>query len=250
MASSPHILQQPPPHWGEDQLSAFVQLGAQAAWASFVQPMTRPWFDKLREIDATYLAALQALNGPTPNFFEGLMLASAHAAFRSAAQFALEGRSGEAMVLLRSCLEYAMYGVHFHRKPELIDVWSKRSDGDTQRKAVKKAFKPTEMLAGINALNNAVGSRCRHLYELTIDMGAHPNEVGFYGRLEIEDVPGTADKIFKTKYLAGGDASHLVAFKSACQVGVCVLECFYLVYRNRFDILQVSAKIDGLKTGL
>lgn len=250
MTTAPEAPQQPPPAWGEDQLTAFVQLGAQAAWASFVQPVTRPWFEKLREIDSTYVAALRALNGPTPNFFEGLMLASAHAAFRGAAQFALEGRTCEAMVLLRNSLEHAMYGVHFHRKPELIEVWSKRGDGEAQRKAVKKAFKPTEMLDGIHALNNAIGSRCKHLYELTIDMGAHPNEVGFYGRLEIEDMPGTTDKSFKIKYLVGGDASHLATLRNACQVGVCVLECFWLVYRYRFDILQVSSKIDGLKAGL
>lgn len=241
---------QPPPHWGEDPLSEFVQLSGQAAWASFMQPATQPWFNKLREIDATYLAALQALNGPNPNFFEGLMLASAHAAFRSAAQFALEGRLCETMVLLRSSLEYAMYGIHFYRKPELIEIWSKRGDGDAQRRAVKKAFMPVHMLDGINALNNAVGSRCKYLYEHTIDMGAHPNEVGFYGRLMVEDIPESGEKSFKIKYLSGGDVSHLTTLKSACQVGVCVLECFRVIYRNRFDILDVSAAIDELKTGL
>lgn len=250
MASSPHFSQEPPPTWGADQLTAFAQLGAQAAWASFVQPDMRPWFEKLRDIDSTYVEGLQALNGNTPNFFEGLMLASAHAAFRGAAQFALEGRTCETMVLLRSAIEYAMYGVHFHRKPELIEVWSKRGDGEAQRKAVKKAFKATEMLDGISALNTAVGDRCKNLYERTIDMGAHPNEVGFYGRLEIEDIPGTNDKRLKIKYLVGGGASHLSALKNACQVGVCVLECFRIVYRQKFDILQVSARIDGLKVDL
>lgn len=250
MASSPQSSQEPPPNWGGDQLTAFAQLGAKAAWASFVQPEMRPWFEKLRDIDATYLDGLQALNGHTPNFFEGLMLASAHAAFRGAAQFALEGRTCETMVLLRSSLEYAMYGVHFHRKPQLIEVWSKRGDGDAQRKAVRKAFKASEMLDGISALNNAVGARCKFLYERTIDMGAHPNEVGFYGRLEIEDVPGTNDKRLKIKYLVGGGASHLSTLKNACQVGVCVLECFQIVYRHKFDILQISATIDGLKGDL
>lgn len=250
MPSVTNISQQPHPNWGQDQLTAFFQLGEQATWASIVDPSTRPWFEKLREADSTFVDALKALNGPTPNFFEGLMLASAHAAFRSAAQFALGGRTCEAMVLLRSSLEYAMYGVHFHRKPELIEVWSKRGDGEAQRKAVRKAFKSTEMLDGISTLNNAVGSRCKRLYELTIDMGAHPNEMGFYGRLKIEDVPGTANKIFMIKYLSGGDSSHLATLKNACSVGVCVLECFRLVYRHRFDIMQVTVKIDGLKAGL
>lgn len=240
----------PPPHWGDDEFTQFMQVAGTAAWGAFVQPNTRPWFERLRDIDAAFLAALNSLTGPTPNFFEGLMLASAHAAFRAAAQFAMEGRTCEAMVLLRNCLEHAMYGIHFHRKPELIEVWSMRGDGDKQRKAVKKHFKPTEMLDGLIALNNAVGGRCKHLYELTIDMGAHPNEVGFYGRLAIEDVPGTKDKSFKIRYLVGGDASHLATLRSACQIGVCVLECFWLVYRQRFDILQITPQIEALKQGL
>lgn len=240
----------PPPHWGEDRLTEFAQIAATCGWASFVQQQTRPWFDKLRDVDTVYLLAINALNGPTPNFFEGLMLVSAHAAFRAAAQFALEGRTCEAMVLLRSSLEYAMYGVQFHRKPDLVAVWSVRGDGDKERKAVKKAFKPVDMMDGVAALNNAIGGRLKYLYELTIDMGAHPNEFGFYGRLEISDVPGTQDKKFSIKYLDGGGPAQLTTLKNACQVGVCVLECFWLIYRQRFDILQVKQQIDNLKAGL
>lgn len=240
----------PPPHWGEDPLSEFVQIATTCGWASFVQQQTRPWFDRLRDTDAVYLAAIDALHGPTPNFFEGLMLVSAHAAFRGAAQFALEGRTCEAMVLLRSCLEYALYGVHLHRKPDLVAVWSVRGNGDKERKAVKKAFKVVDMMDGVTALNNAIGDRLKHLYELTIDMGAHPNELGFYGRLEISDVPGTQDKKFSIKYLDGGGQAHLTTLKNACQVGVCVLECFWLIYRQRFDILQIKHQIDDLKPGL
>lgn len=240
----------PPPHWGEDKLTEFMQIAATASWGAFVQDNTRPWCEKLQNIDETFLAAMDALNGPTPNFFEGLMLVSAHAAFRAAAQFAMEGRTCEAMVLLRNCLENAMYGVHFHRKPELIEVWSHRGDGEQQRKAVRKNFKPTEMMDGVIALNNAVGGRCKHLYERTIDMGAHPNEVGFFGRLDIADVPGTTDKRFSIRYLVGENASHIATLKNACQVGVCVLECFWLIYQARYDILGVTARIEALKPGL
>jgi hypothetical protein len=81
-------------------------------------------------------------------------------------------------------------------------------------------------------------------------MGAHPNEVGFYGRMDITDVPGTTDKRMSIKYLNGGGTAHMATLKNASQVGVCVLECFWLIYRHRFDILQVSPQIDGLKNGL
>lgn len=247
MTRKPERFEQPPPGWGVDQLTSFVQCGVKAAWASFIQPATRLWFEKLRDIDSSYTAALQALNGPTPNFFVGLMLASAHAAFRSAAQFSLEGRTCEAMVLLRNCLEHGMYGVHFHCKPELIEIWSRRGDGVEQRQAVRNHFKTNKMLGSITSLNYAVSSRCKELHELTIDMGAHPNELGFYGRISIETSPSSADKTFKVKYLSGADAAHLASLKIACQVGVCVLECFNLVYKEQFDLARLSSTIDSLK---
>lgn len=178
------------------------------------------------------------------------MLVSAHAAFRGAAEFALQGRSCESMVLMRSCLEHAMYGVHFHRYPALIEVWAHRGDGEKQKKAVRKNFKPTEMLDGIAALNNAIGERARSLYERTIDMGAHPNEVGFFGRLNIADAPSGEGKLFQVKYLQGGEPAHLHALQTAAQIGVCTLECFWLVYRDRYEILGVKADIDALKVGL
>jgi hypothetical protein len=143
-----------------------------------------------------------------------------------------------------------MYGVQFHRKPDLITVWSHRGEGDKQRKAVKKAFKPIEMMDGVIALNNAVGGRVKQRYELTIDMGAHPNEVGFYGRLEITDVPGTDNKRMSIRYLSGGDGAHMATLKNTCQIGVCMLECFWLVYRHRFDILGITQRIETLKNSV
>ena len=238
-----------PPHWGEDPLTQFIQIGATAGWGAFALPDTRPYVERLIAIDRTFISAMDALGGANPEFFKGLMLVSAHAAFRSSAQFAMEGRTCEAMVLLRSCLEYALYGVQFHRRPELIEVWSRRGDGDAQRKAVKKNFKNNEMMNGIAALNNAIGERFKHFYELTIDMGAHPNELGFYGRLNIQELPN-GNRQFNVRYLQGGNATHLAVLKNACQIGVCTLECFWLVYRERFDIMGVKATVDELKQGL
>lgn len=139
-------LTSPPPNWGEDSLTQFIQVGATAGWASFVCPDTRPFVERLIEVDRAFLVAIDTLGGPDPEFFKGLMFVSAHAAFRSSAQFAMEGRTCETMVLLRNCLEYALYGVQFHRHPELIEVWSHRGDGDAARKAVKKRFKNIEMM--------------------------------------------------------------------------------------------------------
>ena len=153
------------------------------------------------------------------------------------------------MVLMRNCLEHAMYGVHFHRHPEHIEVWSHRGDGAKKKKAVRKIFKPSELIRGITALNNAIGERANRLYEDTIDMGAHPNEIGFFGRLSIVDLPN-GNRQMQVKYLQGGEVAQLNALKTCALIGVCTLESFWLVYRERFIILGVKANIDALKENL
>ena len=40
------------------------------------------------------------------------------------------------------------------------------------------------------------------------------------------------------------------ALALACRAGVAVLDCFILIFRTRFDILQLKVKIDALKPGL
>ena len=239
----------PPPGWGGDSLSHFFQLATNNSWASYTNELTRPWFDKLLAIDQAFVTGVDLMSGPAPNFIEGLMLVNAHAAYRAAAELALQTRTCEAYVLMRSSIEYAMYAVHFFRKPELFEVWAKRGDGQAERKAVRKAFKPVEMIAGVAALHDAIGERVQRNYDLTIDMGAHPNEIGFFGRLKIDEVaPGS--KRLAVQYLHGNPLAYLSTMKAAAQVGICTLECFWLIYRERFEIMGLKATIDGLKNGL
>jgi len=50
----------PPPGWGADQLTGFMQTASSAAWGAFVQPNTKPFVQKLVAIDATFLDAIDA----------------------------------------------------------------------------------------------------------------------------------------------------------------------------------------------
>ena len=79
---------------------------------------------------------------------------------------------------------------------------------------------------------------------------SYPLAVAQTEPLDITDAPDSGGKLFKVKYLQGGDAAHMQALKTATQVGVCTLECFWLLYRERFDILGVGAGIEALKPGL
>lgn len=79
-------------------------------------------------------------------------------------------------------------------------------------------------------------------------MGAHPNKLGFYGRLDIPELRN-GNKQFNVRDLQGGNATHLAALKNSCQIGVCILECFWLAHRERLDTMGVTATVDELKQG-
>jgi hypothetical protein len=167
-----------PPGWGDDSLSDYLRQASHNSYGSFVQPTTRPWYDKLLAVDQSFVKAIGLMNATPAQVGEPLMLVNANAAFRAASELALQARACEAYALMRSCLECALYAVHFHRKPELFEVWARRGEGERQRRAVRNAFRANHLLDGVTALNNAVGERAKHLYEFAIDMGAHPTRPG------------------------------------------------------------------------
>ena len=46
------------------------------------------------------------------------------------------------------------------------------------------------------------------------------------------------------KYFQGGDTAQLHALKTACHVGVCAMECFRLIWTERFDIVGLTASME------
>lgn len=238
-----------PPGWGDDALTDFFRQATHNGYASFVQPATRPWFERLRAIDASFVEAIGFVRATPDHFGEPLMLVNAHAAFRAAAEFAMQARTCEAYALLRSALEYALYAVHFHRTPGSFEVWARRGEGAAECQAVRDQFRMGQMLAGVGRLNNAVGDRAKHLYEFAIDMGAHPNETGIFGRAELVEQPDGHHEL-QLRYLNPHGAAFEATLKVAAQTGVCILECFQQVFRERFAIVGLDQRIDALKPGL
>ena len=51
-------------------------------------------------------------------------------------------------------------------------------------------------------------------------------------------------------YLTGGSLPFQLALKTTAQVGVCSLRIFGNVYRERFEILQLTEQLRRLEVGL
>ena len=100
---------EPPPGWGQDKLTKFIDDARTNQWATF-------WNKKgpVRQLVATdELFAKVSENWLNPdNEIAAFLLLRCHAAFRTAAGLAMAGQAAEVQVQCRAMLEYAAYAVH------------------------------------------------------------------------------------------------------------------------------------------
>ena len=230
----------PPPYWGSDELSNFLEVAQRNAFGTFVQ--LRPSFAKLVAIDAFYRRLIDNLNH-TRDWFTAFFVLRAHSSFLSASRLAVSGQIPETYVLLRAVLENGLYGFYIAVRPELREVWLRRHDDAGSMRAVKQQFKISAMFERLTLVSPQVADITKTLYDRTIDSGAHPNEQALMQVLNMDR--GAGQISFEVRYLTMGDHPAFEAcIKSTAQVGVCALDIFRLVFHERFDILGLSPELD------
>ncbi len=237
----------PPENWGEDTLTEFFDKARFSAWATFTQEKYGCWVFSLIQIDKLFLNLIDSLNYNNQNTFEGLMLLSSHAAFRSSAEFAMQGRTAETMGLNRNVIEYGAYAIYFFANPELVKVWSTREDSIENRKAVKQNFTFNKMKDAIFKLDTCIGESVSGLYEKTIDLGAHPNESALFRRLLLHKNSDTKKVTMGIKYLQGGELAHTDTLRVTVETGITVLKCFGLIYSDEYKQKNLSVQLEQLK---
>jgi len=234
-----------PPNWASDSLSEFIETAHQNIFATFVN--FKPAFTRLQKIDEAFRKAIDYLHN-TREWFVVFFILKAHSAYLGGARLSTSGQTREAFMVLRGCLEAALYGFYFHRNPKKVEMWMRRHDSEKSKKAVRNEFVIGKMLALLENEAPKAGKIMRELYERTIDYGAHPNEMGLTSNLR-KSSQGSAIR-FDLNYLAGDTISTRLCLKTNAQVGFCALIVFKEVFRERFDIMGLTDEITKLGRGL
>jgi len=237
--------QTPPPNWSTDEVSKFIEASRVNKFATYAN--LKDEVHRLLDIDISYRKAIEGLNH-SKEWFAGFFLLRAHSNFLAACRLSWSGQIPESYALLRSCLENALYGLYLARNPESRETWLRRHESDTAKRKVKNEFKIGVLLLLAKQVDPLEGEVAAALYEQTIDYGAHPNERALMQFVEITEAAGTVE--LKTIYLDGDSDKLRSSLKTLAQVGVCSLSLFRATYRERFDILGVTAAVDHLKKGL
>jgi hypothetical protein len=230
-----------PEGWGKDPLSAFIELANRNTFGAFVH--YKDWFTRLQKIDATFSKFSENMLN-IPVLYEPFLFVRSHSSYRAAIRLATSGQMPEAFSLLRGSLEYALYGFYLNKFPAEIQTWAERDDSKAGKKKARKELILGKMLSELDKTNAATGRAARHLYELTIDVGAHPNRKTITLAMKREE---TEEDVFIDLAQLNNDPTMFVmALKTCAQVGICSLKIFKLVFPERFDLLGISDEIEKL----
>ena len=146
----------PPPGWGDDELTKFLQAARDNQNATFF--LKREATGKLIAIDAEFGKVSKGWLNP-PSEILAMLFLRCHAAFRTAAGLAMSGQAVEAFVQCRAMLENAAYATHIHRNPALARIWLDRHQSDVDTKASRKEFRHEDVVASVTAANKHAGGR-------------------------------------------------------------------------------------------
>jgi len=235
-----------PDKWQSDSLTKFIDVAIDNIVATFYRDKNE--CPVLIEIDNIFQSIATALDHPGNKLVESMLLYRTHSAFRASAMLAMSGMNPESFAQLRTCLENALYALHIHKNAGLDEIWLNRHIDEDSLKAVKNKFRISDTKKTLKDASTKHYEVASQLYERTIDFGAHPNEMATTSSLIIEEKDGNI-KLQQT-YASGGNMQQRHVMKSAAQVGVCSLFILREIFKERFDILGLTAKLDVLSNDL
>lgn len=210
-----------PKAWGQDPLSEFIQNALHNTYATFVN--LKPQYTRLKAIYNTFQKIIDNLHH-TREWFAAFFLMRAHSSYLGGVRLSLSGQIPEAYMVLRGCLENSLYGLYISLNPSTREIWLNRHNDDSSKKLCKKEFMVYRLFQCLESVDRETYCVAKGLYENTIDLGAHPNELALTSLLTQSQDESNID--FNIDYLTGNTMPLHLCLKNTARVGVCSLCIF------------------------
>jgi hypothetical protein len=102
-----------------------------------------------------------------------------------------------------------------------------------------------KVVASVTAANQHAGKRFEDMYQLTIDLGAHPNERSVTGNMKMVE---EADRRTMLAIMLHGEGVQLdMALKIVARCGMISLELMEVIYAAKFELLGIKAAMLELR---
>jgi hypothetical protein len=225
-----------------DNLLAFLQVVGNNQRATIARFPAD--FELIRRVNICLSTVGQKFINPQPVMC-AVLFQRCQYAFKTAAALALAGQIVEAFVMMRSCLEYAGYGLVIFNDPTLEAVFSSRHISATDMAAQKAAFRISEVKKVIESFDKKLADLFGIFYERAIDFGGHPNPHATFSTMSMPD-PNPDNSL--TMYAMVTDKTNLRhAMKSVAQVGLTALFIFQHIWKPKFELLGIRAEMNQLR---
>ncbi len=161
-------------------------------------------------LDAAYLGLVaDDLKGAQP--VPVLLMMNSHAAFLAAVRIALSGQSPPAFMVLRGCLESALYALIAKQSEANVEIWLEREKRTKECRNLYTAAVAIKILEKDSNLQDSV----RYAYDSLIDHGAHPNKISVLKNLTLKDGEHE-QQIMRLTYLHAADSFNVIYTLIAC----------------------------------
>jgi hypothetical protein len=242
------MCEEKPKGWGTDNLSDFVSKAQHNIYASFNNTEPKKAYELLSDVNDAF--NLMSINLHYPSGQEyilpGMLFIRSHSNYLGALRMSLAGQLPESFMLMRGCLETSLYGLHMFVNPSDAEIWINRHDSVKSLAKVKSTFTIRNVLETLKTKDRSLEESIGKLYDTTIDFGGHPNERAILSMMEFK-TRDNHDKLFMQNYLTHSTPVYFNCLKSNAEIGVGALLIFQLVFRERFDILGISEKLERFK---
>lgn len=251
------------PPWGDDALSQFL---SSAQENERISSLNMPeLYELLQHVNAIFQDVMDITEKDHSDALlpARMLMARARGSWLAAVRLGMSGLTVETYPLVRSVIENAWYALHIAKDPAndaavatppvtdenpapptRAEIWLNRRQDKAATDLCREEFKVGNVRRTHEGLDSRNAAAMRDLYDRTIEMGGHPNELGVLGSLTRTE---TADALtFDVAFLTNNPLLISLAIKSAIEAGVGALRVFRLIFPERFDITGLRLKIEKL----
>jgi len=175
-----------PQGWGKDPLSSEIDLVEGNIYSAFHSQ--RKVFDSLVNVQEIFQKLRKPLGRLTSK--EGvtfLFLSMSYGAYLGAVRLALGGQLAPSYMVMRGCLENALYAFRIYKNPGLFKIYADRHKGNSEKRKSRNKFNLAVIFDELNKHCPEIGVPAKDLYDSTIDLGAHPNVMAIKTNLYFDE---------------------------------------------------------------
>ena len=227
--------------WGKDDLTGFYDAANEEALNTLAQlPAAH---EALLEIDQAFRHFLTHDTPMTDPAIPALLGINAQSMLLAACRTAMSGHAVPTYVLLRGCLESALYSLHMIKNPKAEVVWLDRGKSSAASEACRTEFSAGRVKRTASETNEGLGSYVADAYEALLDFGAHPNVGGVMRHVRRHE--GESAKV-ELAILHGHGPRKAEALVACIEVGLAALVALVEAFPERAKGIGLDAVVQKI----